>query len=219
MKNSYSEYGASFCPPNQAAMAAIRRVGDKPHLTADQTAVSISCCPLPVGALLDQSFNAVAECPRYSVITGVYSEWIQLSSGPRHRFSLRCTEIDRSRFTLTPRKEGLRASLVEDSLLIWKADLGLGRPQLQRVNQARIPLALRYGLARIGATHWSDYYFVGNPPGALLTAVLGNAEEDFLYQELIPSSPLSVSDPEQAAIIPRCRGLRHPLSANPECVP
>ncbi len=140
------------------------------------------CCRLPDGVLTDRHEYALERCPADTVATGTRAAK-QVSPCP-NEFGrcvaeweatdqyLRCTKLDTSRYKLGPPSSGYAIG--------FNHPLGMeGRTAEPFTSRGHIPLALRYGIVRIGKYSLDQGGFVGFPWGSVLTGKLSKREIEF----------------------------------------
>lgn len=201
-----AENAEDRCDPGAAVMA--HEVVTGPARSADRVAFSASCCPLPPGALLDDHVYARFSCPDGRVVTGARRAG-SIGDGPFDWvFELRCTAVDRSRFTLAPPRDALvveygQTSYLQRVLISWLGP----HPPVPQTSFGMIPAVLRFGIGRISETHWTRAACVGYPWGSLLTQVGGRGCRDFKFRALVGASR-PFRSPETGGPVKGCGGAR-----------
>ena len=214
------EDGEDDCPADQAFLAHSYVSGSRwrPINTFE---IAGYCCKIPNGVLLNEHMFVSEECPDDYVVTGGRVENVSAVSGndthQSQRYLLRCTRIDRTKYTLGPSTRGWQVTLVQDfvdQVVHW---LRFGVPE-RTTTRSRIPMALRYGLFRVGPTRWDEDGCIGYPWGSILTGRTNKHCAGHIFRELLyrgTSSATSVP----VKMYPDCIALSSPFDVNPSCIP
>ncbi len=187
-----TKWGAQtgFCPNGFAYYGATE--GLIPG--AEHNTVIASCCPLPRrDILLEEHVFAAVECPDGYVITG--SEPLNKSEASK----VRCTKINAAKYQLGPLKPGR----------YWGNGLS-SRGQLEQLQLADLPVAIRSGISRTDYSSWSIDGCVGTPPGALLVKKGAKHCQESGYRELLENGV-------PVKMFPDCREIENVFDPTSGC--
>ena len=216
----FDEFNQS-CAPNSAIFAIY--IDIRPYFSdVSRREPSGSCCPLPENALTGEHVFVRNVCPENFIVTGFKSEYDQPDDGALYstgtsnlQYYLRCTKINLEIYSLGPPTDG------------WI--LGTGRDPLREIfskpwnvpskwtTRSHLPLALRYGLLRIGPFIWQRDGCIGHPWGSVLSGrkYAHCAGTDF--RQLMRRSEDGLP-PVPAPVFQPCREFDNPYGLSPKCI-
>lgn len=167
----YPGLPSQACPDGSAFFSvddAKNRQGVEPRAVR----VSGACCRLPDGALTSDHLYAVTdECPEGYIVTS------RTSPGCEDYCVVRCTKVDRSRFTLGPPLPAVR----------WiRSGVSIGRRflDMRAVRWERIPEGIRLSVGRIRGNHYDDDGCIGWPVGSLLSGKVDGHCDGYRFRQL-----------------------------------
>ena len=214
-----NDKGEDNCPAGQAFMAHTFVAGNRWN-PISTFSISGYCCKVPNGVLLDEHIFAPEQCPDDFVVTGSRVEKLpkELGDGThqseKHLF--RCTRIDRTKFTLGPPTPGWEVGLPRDSFDQLPKRLIYGvRERL--TTRSRIPVALRYGLFRIGPSTWDADGCIGHPWGSILTERINKACDGHIFRQILYLHAASRKF-APVKMYPDCIALSSPFDPNAVCI-
>ena len=206
------------CAPGYAYLAANFVFGDP--RPPRNIAVSGRCCRLPDGVLLDEHVYTFDDCPEGTIATGARAErvvrdcpnnWAAcVADWEALDHELRCTKINQQRYQLSPFRPAYVIGFHQ----------GLdprGTNGQQFTTRTRIPLGLRYGVARTSRFGLDTGRYIGFPWGSVLAAK--RSKFDFLFRTIeFRGNP---GDPPQGTplqVVPPCETIDDPLRPNARCI-
>lgn len=178
------------------------------------------CCPVPDGVLTNRHSYVAEQCPDNSVATGLRSErqvapcpgeWGKcVEEWDRLEHTIRCTEIDSSRYQLGPPMQGY---IMGFNLRLEPS----ASETFHYTSRGRIPIGIRYGVTRTGRLGLDAGGFVGFPWGSLFSA--RHSKTDIRFRQLqyrgAAGDPLAGTP---VRMFPDCLALSDPLDPNATCL-
>ncbi len=164
------------CPPGHAVVG----VDDSTYIGV-RSYFTVDCCPMPSDDVLAEQLPDLYErCPEGSVVT----------SGPlfSEAHKLRCTKLS-PRYKLGLPRPGV----------YWGEGLSVPRTR-GGIERKAIPESLRTGIGRESRTSWDLDGCIGDPPGSLLTEVVGGDCPTTRFRELLYSG--APGDPPAGTPVP-----------------
>jgi hypothetical protein len=208
-----------FCPAGMAYFSVnypgnMSRPGNKVRIEG-------TCCPMPVGSLLDEHVFAGELCPSGYVATGARqqidslpdpspddSNFAERTWTNRRIQELRCTKIDKEKIVLGPVRPGANIGWEQSFRTFFDGYL----------NRPSIPIALRLGFGRTGAYSWQKQICVGQPWGSVLVGKQGKHCAKMLFSEFQPAP--KAKEPQQlfgSSAYEECLYLINPYSSSARC--
>lgn len=207
------------CPSGSAIMA-YALVARSHRSRAPEFPIEGYCCPLPDGALTSEHTFDEETCPEGSVVTGGKQERTESESPQgREKYLLRCTRLNSVQFRLASTRRGRKIGGVRDTFAENVRHL-LG-DTTDNVTWSEIPLALRYGILRVGPAEWESGGCIGASWGAVLVSRSGSECRELSFREILPKinrgEDQSTSS-QSIRVYPECDALSAPFAADASCL-
>ena len=166
-----------------------------------------TCCRLPADDILgSESFWTVRTCPENTVLTALRKREKQEHQGDSIQFDIRCTTINTARYSLSSPYPGY--------LFGEGGSLSIVPEEIDR---SRIPLAYRRAFGSILEGSLDIDGCLGQPWGALLTAIKGKDCKTLEFRALLEKDANGKLTPVQ--MYPDCKTLSDPYDPSRGCRP
>lgn len=143
-----------------------------------------NCCKLPQDALLEEHIYNAENCPEGSVATGIK---LDSANSNKPALLLRCTNIDKKRYTLGEPQAGVHVGWAREFMLhLGLSLLGSSEKQIAR---SALPIGIRYAIGRREEFRWDSGSCVGDIPGSLLTEKHAKFCKDLRFRSLLRILP------------------------------
>lgn len=194
-----------MCPPQHAFFGLHSAYTNS---NASKVLVLGNCCRLPFDDVLSSEHKIVqTRCPDDYVVTGINGNY----GWPDRVKPFRCTRINTKKYSLAPATTGVRWGYSASSAFPWQ--------ERKFIRRDEIPLAIRYGISRVGILHFSSSGCIGEPPGSLFVGRVGSRCRATLWQELRYRKITEIGDDSKSVVMfPDCALPPDIFSKEASCV-
>lgn len=201
------------CPSGQVMMS--ERIPASYGGAPRHLAVTGACCAYPNDALTDQRVRASVQCPPNHVVTGAYLP----QRGSVLSADLVCTRINTERYELAAPRPAVHITERGGEAGPWNRVLNLFDRGFKGSSflWTGVPLALRYGLARMSTERWHYEFCTGFPWGSALTGKTLGRGCSFQHKALLRRASTDPTD-KPVKVYPDCLAIGSLQSREPECI-